>query len=359
MKTNKYISVLLAAALAATATSCDENYWNDHELDGFEEITDGPITDVQSVEYTLTEGDYSIISSLSANTAIAGEDGLAALKAVGSLKRFSADAPASVYVPAFLASSNFPYFTLTNGSAVRLTYRQAQNEPEIYVAAQAPQTITVSDDFYQEEVWGENYINAFSPLKPAADFLPAFLADNLVDEDGTVCLVTYNVASQEPVFGNVGDTPAEPEIVFEQSFTENLDGFTMDNVLLPEELSYVWSWGGANYGAKASAYKDKSFASESWLISPVVDLTGYTMPFLNFDHVVNKFPDLAFAVANCTLWARTEGGAWKQVTIPSYTDNTSWTFGNSGDIDLSASKAARCSSHSNMSARTTNPVHGK
>lgn len=104
MKTNNISKALLAVAVAVAATACDENSWND-KLDGFETIEDQPKQDVQSVEYTLTDADYSAIASNATNAALAGEDGKAALAAVGSLKRFSADAPASTYVPAFLSST--------------------------------------------------------------------------------------------------------------------------------------------------------------------------------------------------------------------------------------------------------------
>lgn len=120
MKTNKYTKVLAAAAIVLAASACDENSWND-KLDGFDKIENESVTDVQTVEYTLTDADYKTIAGLAENTALAGEDGKAALQQVGSMRRFSQAAPASKYVPAFLGNSSFPYFTLTDGSAIRLT----------------------------------------------------------------------------------------------------------------------------------------------------------------------------------------------------------------------------------------------
>ena len=86
--------------------------------------------------------------------AIAGENGAAALKEVGTLKRFSAEAPASTYAPALFSDSNFPYFTLTNGSSIKLTYNVATDEPVLYKAAANAQTLTVTDDFYQTKSMG-------------------------------------------------------------------------------------------------------------------------------------------------------------------------------------------------------------
>lgn len=317
--------------------SCDENSWNKH-LNGFDEFEEQPITEVETVEMTLPDGAYATIAALEANKNLAGEEGAEALAAVGSLKRFSADAPASVYVPAYLNTTDFPYYTLTDGSAVKLTYNVAGEEPAGFEAASAPQKYTVGIEQYELDVWGEeDWVAAFAPSMNPADYIPMFLNDFVNHENGNMCVVSYEVALQEPVFGGTApEVPVTPQTVFEQSFTEDLGSFTIDNVLLPEELEFIWSWGGANYGAKASAFKGSSFASESWLVSPIVDLGAYTEPKMQFEHVVNKFPDLEFAKNNCTLWAR-EGdkGAWKQIEIPQYTDNTSWTFGPSGEIDLS------------------------
>ena len=208
MKTNKYTKVLAAAAIVLAASACDENSWND-KLDGFDKIENESVTDVQTVEYTLTDADYKTIAGLAENTALAGEDGKAALQQVGSMRRFSQAAPASKYVPAFLGNSSFPYFTLTDGSAIRLTYRHADAEPEEYIAGTNPQTYRVSPEQYEKDVWqSENFINAFAPSKQPQNFIPAMLAADVDPADGSICVVTYNVAPQEPVFG--GGTPEEP-----------------------------------------------------------------------------------------------------------------------------------------------------
>ncbi len=72
------------------------------------DFEDQPFSQVETVEYTLTELDYGTIAGLADNKTIAGTDGAAALKAIGDLKRFSAEAPADKYVPAFLSTTSFP-----------------------------------------------------------------------------------------------------------------------------------------------------------------------------------------------------------------------------------------------------------
>lgn len=335
MKTNKYIKAIFAGALVVSAAACDENSWND-DLKGFDDIVNAPVADVRTVEYTLTDNNYEKIASNSTNKSLAGDEGKAALAAIGTLKRFSADAPASKYVPAFLASTDFPYFTLTDGSAVKLTYNQANAEPEEFVAAQAVQSYAITNEQYQETVWAsEDYVNAFAPSHQPADYIPGILAANLDAEKGTYAIVSYLMANQEPVFG--GSAPAQPEEVYAASLTDEdiYNTFSVENTTLPEGLSYIWSWGGANYGAKASAYANNTnYAAESWLISPVIDLTKYTAPTLSYEQATNYFSDPAVYSDEATAWAREEGGQWVKLN-PEYPEKNSWTFVSSGALDLS------------------------
>ena len=83
----QHISRALLLAFAAGALAgCSENSWNNDELNGFE--VPEP-TQVETIEYTMTEADYAAVSSNSANKALAGDAGAAALRAVGSKLCFS------------------------------------------------------------------------------------------------------------------------------------------------------------------------------------------------------------------------------------------------------------------------------
>lgn len=136
--------------------------------------------------------------------------------------------------------------------------------------------------------------------------------------------------------GGEGETP-EGNLIFEEKFTANEGDFTIKNVTLPEGSSYVWKWEQYQTNPpymKASAYVGGSNkASESWLISPAINLSDATKATLVFKHAhkfgVDKTKEL-------TLWA-TEAGkeAWEQLTIPNYSSGESWTMVSSGNIDLS------------------------
>lgn len=210
MKTNKYINTLFAAALACTLSACDENAWNDH-LDGFEEENDKPITNVQTLEYTLTDADYAAIASNATNKALAGDENAKALAAVSNRKAFSEAIPARDYVPAFLSSTSFPYFTATDGSSVKLTFNVANGLPAYLDEAAAAQIYTISEDEYKDLVWESetDFVEGFAPSHPASRYIPKILAENADAGEGRYCVVSYKASAQEPVFGG-GGKPDEP-----------------------------------------------------------------------------------------------------------------------------------------------------
>ena len=152
MKTKAISGAVIALAFAGALTACDENSWN-NKLDGFEEMENEAVTNQQTIEYTLTEADYKAIASNAQNVALAGADNKAALAAVGTAQAFSEAIPAADYVPAFLASTSFPYFTLTDGSSVRLTYDLVGAVPADVAEASAPHHYTVSAPDYARTVW--------------------------------------------------------------------------------------------------------------------------------------------------------------------------------------------------------------
>lgn len=337
MKIKIYSKALLALALAATVTACDENAWNDN-LDGFKDLNDAPIANKQSIKYTLADAEYKTIADMKENKAIAGNEGAEALAAVGTLKRFSAEAPAATYLPAYLSSTNFPYFTLTEGSTIELTYNMVQEEPEDFVAAQNVQTFKVTDDMYADDVWGsENYVNAFTPSMPAADYLPSLLGDYVDHNKAKYCIVSYNQATQEPVFSGGADEPqATTYTMLSEELTEMPADWTIDNIFLGEGLEKVWSWKvyqGAGY-LNASGRTNVAKTSEANVASPVLDLSGSAEWSFSFDHAA-KFQTTLRTL--CGVAVREEGASsWTMLTIPTWPEAGAWTFVNSGDIDLSA-----------------------
>lgn len=74
---------------------------------------------------------------------------------------------------------------------------------------------------------------------------------------------------------------------FEESFKNGKGSFTIENVLVPTGSTYVWSE-DTKYGyMKASSFVNKTnLESESWLVSPIIDLAGKSAT-LSFKHALN------------------------------------------------------------------------
>ncbi len=108
--------------------------------------------------------------------------------------------------------------------------------------------------------------------------------------------------------------------------------FVVEDKQLPEELNYIWTWSGS-YGMKASAYlNNTNYASESWLISPVIDLSQLTSATLTFQQAGNFFSDMQ---ADCSVLVSTDRQDWTPLTVEGWPEGNSWTFYDS-TADLSA-----------------------
>ena len=132
-----------------------------------------------------------------------------------------------------------------------------------------------------------------------------------------------------------GTQPGGETVVFEESFATGQGSFTIDNKQLPNgEGSFVWSLGSFNDDKfmKASAYIGGTrYASESWLVSPSVDLSQAATATLTFDHAHNY---AGTAEEEFTLWAtETSADNWQQLTIDKYGSEFNFT---TATIDLSA-----------------------
>lgn len=135
--------------------------------------------------------------------------------------------------------------------------------------------------------------------------------------------------------------PGKETVVLDESFATGQGNFTIKDKQLPEGGSYVWkhdagttTGGTPYYYMKASAFISGAKASESWLISPEVDLSTATTATLSFMHIINHAGDMK---TQQTLWVtETSTENWQQVTIPNYPAGNNWDKVSSGNIDLSA-----------------------
>lgn len=113
--------------------------------------------------------------------------------------------------------------------------------------------------------------------------------------------------------------PALEEVTepYTETFESNLGSFTIDNVSLGEGLTYVWKIDENYKCAKASAYIQKNVASESWLVSPWINIShAEVIRNLYFDHAISKY--FGDKETEATVWIKVKDGDWTQLTGVNY-----------------------------------------
>lgn len=125
--------------------------------------------------------------------------------------------------------------------------------------------------------------------------------------------------------------PAAPDpgnSIYSETFATSLGSYT--ETKKSGTVDKVWNYDATYKCAKATAYVNSTNnASESWLISPEIDLAGQTAATLVFDHAGNYFTSISQEVS---LYISKDAGEFKQVKIPTYPTN--YTFVSSGKISL-------------------------
>ena len=142
--------------------------------------------------------------------------------------------------------------------------------------------------------------------------------------------------------GNSGDNPdpgpTPGEALFTADFTSGDNGFSIYNVVIDENLDYVWAV-DSKYGWKASAFKDNvRYATDSYIVSPAIDLTSASSATLTFSHAARFFGDsptdlLSVLVSN-SFDGDVEKASWVTLTVPTWPSGNDWNYVDSGDISL-------------------------
>ena len=126
-----------------------------------------------------------------------------------------------------------------------------------------------------------------------------------------------------------GATPPNPGTeIFSETFATGQGGFTIQDVVLPSELSYVWQHAPSYSCMKASAYVGQAFNAESWLVSPVIDLSGVSDATLTFEQAVNyASPQGALKVMISTNYnGDVTTATWNELNLDQWPAGNNWTF---------------------------------
>ena len=279
-------------------------------------------------EYTLSDADYSTISSEALAIAASKEDSTTASYIKSSLslpEGFAAD-----YVPAVLKSM---YPALGKNSVAKVTYNY-NNGPKTYLTeyTDAGEYYISSSDY--ESIGGAVKVyKYFSPSNPPETYLPDLLANKYPDAaDSTLKMVTYKYATTDPAGGEVG--------IYTEEFTTLNNVSTFD--VVGDQSWYASSYKQDDF-AKISGYVSKDTASydnEDWLVSAAIDLNGFTSPVMQISQAINFLND-QWDQINILISTDFDGtdvstATWTPVNITTLPTGSSWSFVTSERIDLSA-----------------------
>lgn len=165
-------------------------------------------------------------------------------------------------------------------------------------------------------------------------------AENTSDDDlfyeVKVKAADTHLAAQELTVKITHKNAAGKAIPYAESFAETIGEFSIKDVTIPSGTTYIWKHSGnAAYGMKASAYFSKTaHESESWLVSPVIDLTEEKSAQVTFDicassGVTGAYDDVCYGLV-------IDGENQTKVSLgfgPSYAGKYAWL---SNKVDLSA-----------------------
>lgn len=127
----------------------------------------------------------------------------------------------------------------------------------------------------------------------------------------------------------------------------NMGKITLHHYDLEDGITYIWIFDNS-YGMKGTAYKSGPHYGEGWFVLPSIKLKNATAPALSFDHAINYGPTIEDGrMEQVSVWVSTDytdeprTATWTQLPWNEWDgtygvpDANSWTFYNSGRMDLS------------------------
>lgn len=127
---------------------------------------------------------------------------------------------------------------------------------------------------------------------------------------------------------------AIPNAYYSNTFLEGDGGFTIYDVERDASLSYIWQ-NTSQYGWKCSGYNGstkKNTKSESWIVSPTINLTNAENPELVFDEAMkflgsdSKISDNVKVMVSTNFEGDVKAAKWDELEVKNGTKGNSWDF---------------------------------
>jgi hypothetical protein len=128
--------------------------------------------------------------------------------------------------------------------------------------------------------------------------------------------------------GGVTPPPTPGTQIFSETFTSSQGQFTIQDVVMPSELSYIWQHAPSYSCMKASAYVGQAYNAESWLVSPAINLSSVSSAKLSFSQAVNYASPQG--VLSVMISANYNGdvttATWDVLNLDQWPAGNNWTF---------------------------------
>lgn len=126
-------------------------------------------------------------------------------------------------------------------------------------------------------------------------------------------------------------------VPYTETFASSQGDFSIINLTLPSGFTSIWNW-DSQYGMVAKCIKGTTkYESESWLISPCVELPADETCYVSFSHAAKFFED----TKQMSMWisedfdeSNPDAAQWSRLVIPNYPSGANWNWYDSGDISL-------------------------
>ncbi|MDR2512068.1 MAG: DUF5017 domain-containing protein [Bacteroidales bacterium] len=130
-----------------------------------------------------------------------------------------------------------------------------------------------------------------------------------------------------------------PTGIFSETFATGQGNFSIVDVTMPSELTRVWAHDATYQQMKAGAYANSTnYATESWLVSPTINLSNVSAATFTFDHAGKQFgaptTNLTIQISTNYTSGNVNTATWTELSIPNHLSGETNTFKSSGNIDL-------------------------
>lgn len=128
-----------------------------------------------------------------------------------------------------------------------------------------------------------------------------------------------------------GGTPTPPptpgDVIFSETFANGQGDFAIQDVVLPSELTYIWSHDASRKHMKASAYVGQAYDAESWLVSPSISLADVNTATLSFEQAVNYAAPTGLSVMVSTNYnGDVTTATWTELNVSAWPEGNNWNF---------------------------------